>query len=187
MTFCFIQAVERGHAQTYGSLLNAMRDAIRSTNVNSGMGSGPVTGLLEMLVMGGSLTGGLTQVWALQPLPTRYCLNLNWSFNSLFRSERCEINSLLGSTLINISFDKSSYVVGSLVRRCPLCLVDRKPSGFVCIGKLFSRNWSLTRTYGNGHCAGATIVFSYNVRHQPPFLPLKFFIKLWLQEAQIEV
>lgn len=117
MTFCFIQAVERGHAQTYGSLLNAMRAAIRSTNVNSGMGSGPITSLLEMLVTGGSLTGGLTQVWVLQPLPTRCCLNLNWSCNSLFRSERCEINSLLGLTLINRSFDNPSYVVGSLVRR----------------------------------------------------------------------
>lgn len=62
MTFCFIQAIERGHAQTYGSLLCAMRDAIRTTNVNSGMGAGPVTSLLEMLVQGGSTTGGLTQV-----------------------------------------------------------------------------------------------------------------------------
>jgi LSD1 subclass zinc finger protein len=61
MTFCFIQAIERGHAQTYGSLLCAMRDAIRTTNVNSGMGAGPVTSLLEMLVQGGSTTGGLTQ------------------------------------------------------------------------------------------------------------------------------
>lgn len=62
MTFCFIQAIERGHAQTYGSLLCAMRDAIRTTNVNQGMGAGPVTSLLEMLVQGGSTTGGLTQV-----------------------------------------------------------------------------------------------------------------------------
>ena len=65
MTFCFIQAIERGQAQSYGSVLNAMRDAIRSTNVNSGMGAGPVTSLLEMLVSGGSITpisSGLTQV-----------------------------------------------------------------------------------------------------------------------------
>lgn len=104
MTFCFIQAVERGHAQTYGSLLNAMRGAIRSTNVNSGMGSGPITSLLEMLVMGGSLSGGLTQVWALQPCHQ----DIVWIWIghfSLFRSERCEINSLLGLTLITISFD----------------------------------------------------------------------------------
>jgi hypothetical protein len=65
MTFCFIQAIERGNAQTYGSVLVAMREAIRSTNVNSGMGAGPVTGLLQMLASGGSMlpsSGGLTQV-----------------------------------------------------------------------------------------------------------------------------
>ncbi|XP_024401505.1 metacaspase-1 isoform X1 [Physcomitrium patens] len=61
MTFCFIQAIERGHAQTYGSLLCAMREAIRTTKVNSGMGTGTITSLMEMLVSGGSLTGGLTQ------------------------------------------------------------------------------------------------------------------------------
>ncbi len=63
MTFCFIQAIERGHAHTYGSLLVAMRNAIREAGSTSGMGSGPVTSLLEMLVSGGSLTGGLTQVY----------------------------------------------------------------------------------------------------------------------------
>ncbi|CAM6028314.1 unnamed protein product [Sphagnum balticum] len=61
MTFCFIQAIERGHAHTYGSLLVSMRNAIREAGSTSGMGSGPITSLLEMLVSGGSLTGGLTQ------------------------------------------------------------------------------------------------------------------------------
>jgi hypothetical protein len=61
MTFCFIQAIERGHAQTYGSLLCAMREAIRTAKVNSGMGTGTITSLMEMLVSGGSLNGGLTQ------------------------------------------------------------------------------------------------------------------------------
>nr|DAD47611.1 TPA_asm: hypothetical protein HUJ06_017548 [Nelumbo nucifera] len=31
MTYCFIQAIERGEATTYGSILNSMRDTIRNT------------------------------------------------------------------------------------------------------------------------------------------------------------
>lgn len=59
MTFCFIQAIERGHAATYGSILNAMRSTLRSTN--DSMGGGPVTSLLTMLLTGGSAMGGLRQ------------------------------------------------------------------------------------------------------------------------------
>lgn len=68
MTFCFIQAIERGHGATYGSILTAMRTAIR--NVGSGGGGSAigggdvVTSLLSMLLTGGSLSGvgGLRQV-----------------------------------------------------------------------------------------------------------------------------
>ncbi|CAL9767562.1 unnamed protein product [Musa acuminata subsp. burmannicoides] len=59
MTFCFIQAIERGHGATYGSILNSMRTTIRSTG--DAMGGGPVTSLLTMLLTGGSLSGGLRQ------------------------------------------------------------------------------------------------------------------------------
>ncbi|PRQ57131.1 putative Caspase-like domain-containing protein [Rosa chinensis] len=36
MTFCFIQAIERGQAATYGSILNSMRNIIRSTGSGGG-------------------------------------------------------------------------------------------------------------------------------------------------------
>eukprot|EP00850_Spirogloea_muscicola_P004776 SM000021S06409 [mRNA] locus=s21:17072:19173:- [translate_table: standard] len=62
MTFCFIQAIERGHAQTYGSTLDAMRHAIRATNQQMGGGGGGMSPLLDMLISGGSMHGGLTQV-----------------------------------------------------------------------------------------------------------------------------
>ena len=63
MTYCFIQAIERGHATTYGSVLNSMRTAIRSTGSNGlGVGGGAVTSLLNMLLIGGSAGGGLRQV-----------------------------------------------------------------------------------------------------------------------------
>ncbi|KAL6905357.1 hypothetical protein ACP4OV_002958 [Aristida adscensionis] len=62
MTFCFIQAIERGQATTYGSILNSMRSTIRSTGESTGAGGGAVTSLISMLLTGGSLTtGGLRQ------------------------------------------------------------------------------------------------------------------------------
>ncbi|KAK4788980.1 hypothetical protein SAY86_020299 [Trapa natans] len=69
MTFCFIQAIERGHASTYGSILNSMRATIRNTGSGDmGMGGGMVTSLITMLVTGGSLSGGLRQ----EPQMTSY-------------------------------------------------------------------------------------------------------------------
>ncbi|KAJ4957570.1 hypothetical protein NE237_024681 [Protea cynaroides] len=59
MTYCFIQAIERGEGTTYGSILNSMRTAIRNTG--NDFGGGPVTTLLTMLLTGGSITGGLRQ------------------------------------------------------------------------------------------------------------------------------
>ncbi|KZV57947.1 metacaspase-1 [Dorcoceras hygrometricum] len=63
MTFCFIQAIERGHGNTYGNILTAMRAAIRDAGGPSGgLGDGAVTSLLTMLLTGGSAsTGGLRQ------------------------------------------------------------------------------------------------------------------------------
>nr|AXQ06489.1 metacaspase [Vriesea carinata] len=60
MTFCFIQAIERNHGTTYGSMLNAMRSAIRNTG-NDVMSGGAVSSLLTMLLTGGSVGGGLRQ------------------------------------------------------------------------------------------------------------------------------
>lgn len=74
MTFCFIQAIERGHAGTYGSILNSMRTAIRNTGSGGG-GGGDVTSLVTMLLTGGSIGGGLRQV-----LPH----HLTFSFSILF-------------------------------------------------------------------------------------------------------
>nr|CAB3495224.1 unnamed protein product [Digitaria exilis] len=62
MTFCFIQAIERGQGTTYGSILNSMRSTIRNTGESAGVGGGAVTSLITMLLTGGSLsTGGLKQ------------------------------------------------------------------------------------------------------------------------------
>lgn len=62
MTYCFIQAIERGQAATYGSMLNSMRAVIRSTG--NDLGGGVVTSLLTMLLTGGSTVGGgLRQVF----------------------------------------------------------------------------------------------------------------------------
>ncbi|KAH7537736.1 hypothetical protein FEM48_Zijuj03G0124500 [Ziziphus jujuba var. spinosa] len=58
MTYSFIQAIERGHATTYGNMLNAMRTTIRNTD--NDLGGGIVTSLITMLLTGGSL-GGLRQ------------------------------------------------------------------------------------------------------------------------------
>lgn len=66
MTFCFIQAIERGHGANYGSILTAMRTAIKNAGKGgSGGGGGDVvTSLVSMLLTGGSLSGvgGLRQV-----------------------------------------------------------------------------------------------------------------------------
>lgn len=61
MTYSFIQAIERGHATTYGNILNSMRSTIRNTD--NDLGGGIVTFLLTMLLSGGSLSGGLRQVY----------------------------------------------------------------------------------------------------------------------------
>ena len=64
MTYCFIQALERGHGSTYGSILNSMRSTIRNTGNGAGAGGDVVTSLISMLLTGGSLSGGLRQVLA---------------------------------------------------------------------------------------------------------------------------
>ena len=78
MTFCFIQALERGYGATYGSILNALRNTIRSVG-GGDLGGGVVTSLITMLLTGGSvgLGGGLRQVifpwlinWYLSVSPT---------------------------------------------------------------------------------------------------------------------
>ncbi|CAL4915626.1 unnamed protein product [Urochloa decumbens] len=62
MTYCFIQAIERGQGTTYGSILNSMRSTIRSTGDSAGVGGSAVTSLITMLLTGGSLSaGGLRQ------------------------------------------------------------------------------------------------------------------------------
>lgn len=69
MTYCFIQAIERGNGATYGSILNSMRATIRSTS--NEMSGGPVTTLISMLLTGGSLGGGSRQVLA--PITSQTC------------------------------------------------------------------------------------------------------------------
>ncbi|XP_010269855.1 PREDICTED: metacaspase-1-like [Nelumbo nucifera] len=59
MTFCFIQAIEREHGTTYGSILTSMRATIRNTG--NDLGGGVVTSVISMLLTGGSLGGGLRQ------------------------------------------------------------------------------------------------------------------------------
>lgn len=62
MTFCFIQAIERGNAATYGAILNAMRAAIREAGKQGGdVGGGGATSLINMLLSGGSASGGFKQ------------------------------------------------------------------------------------------------------------------------------
>ncbi|XP_076944925.1 metacaspase-1-like [Bidens hawaiensis] len=62
MTFCFIQAIERGHASTYGSLLSSMRNVIRNPTGRGYKkgGDGVATSLLALLT-GGSLDSELSQ------------------------------------------------------------------------------------------------------------------------------
>lgn len=60
MTYSFIQAIERGQGATYGSILNAMRTTIQTTDSDLG-GGGIVTSLLTMLLTGGSLGFGMRQ------------------------------------------------------------------------------------------------------------------------------
>lgn len=64
MTFCFIQAIERGHGANYGSILTAMRTAIKNAGKGGSGGGDVVTSLVSMLLTGGSLSGvgGLRQV-----------------------------------------------------------------------------------------------------------------------------
>lgn len=62
MTYSFIQAIERGQAATYGSILNAMRSTIQTTDSDLGSAGGIVTSLLTMLLTGGSLGIGMRQV-----------------------------------------------------------------------------------------------------------------------------
>ncbi|KAK3447415.1 hypothetical protein EUGRSUZ_A02943 [Eucalyptus grandis] len=59
MTYSLIQAIERGHAATYGSMLNAMRSTIR--NAGNDLEGGLVTSLLTMLLNGGNLSTRLRQ------------------------------------------------------------------------------------------------------------------------------
>lgn len=59
MTFSFIQAIERGHINTYGDMLNSMRSTIRKNETD--VGGGAVTSILSMLLTGGSLAGGMRQ------------------------------------------------------------------------------------------------------------------------------
>ncbi|KAF5777005.1 putative metacaspase type I, plant [Helianthus annuus] len=77
MTFSFIQAIERGHATTYGDMLTSMRTTIR--NNESDMGGGAVTSLLGMLLTGGSLGGGIRQVSSslLEIFLLHYCAGQN--------------------------------------------------------------------------------------------------------------
>ncbi|MFS8001872.1 putative metacaspase type I, plant [Helianthus anomalus] len=77
MTFSFIQAIERGHATTYGDMLTSMRTTIR--NNESDMGGGAVMSLLGMLLTGGSLGGGIRQVSSslLEIFLFHYCARQN--------------------------------------------------------------------------------------------------------------
>ncbi|KAG6530302.1 metacaspase-1-like [Zingiber officinale] len=59
MTYCFIQAIERGQGATYGTILASMRSTIRGSG--DSLSSGPVTSLITMLLTGGSMPGTLRQ------------------------------------------------------------------------------------------------------------------------------
>jgi hypothetical protein len=57
MTFCFIEAVESGHAGTYMQLLDRMKHRLATASVHSGggldLGGDPLSGVLGMLLGGG--------------------------------------------------------------------------------------------------------------------------------------
>ncbi|KAJ6672129.1 METACASPASE-4 [Salix viminalis] len=59
MTYSFILAIERGHATTYGSMLNAMRSTIRDTT--NELGGGILTSLISMFLTGRTYGGEITQ------------------------------------------------------------------------------------------------------------------------------
>lgn len=81
MTFCFIQAIERGHGATYGTILTAMRNAIREAGSSGGdSGGGAVTSLITMLLTGGSVGGGLRQVFYTFFLTSNLILFLSFRF-----------------------------------------------------------------------------------------------------------
>ncbi|KAJ6672127.1 METACASPASE-1-LIKE [Salix viminalis] len=59
MTYSFIQAIESGHGNTYGSMLKAMRTTIHK-KINE-PGGGKLPSLLSMLLPGGFFRGGIRQ------------------------------------------------------------------------------------------------------------------------------
>ncbi|KAK4792508.1 hypothetical protein SAY86_022943 [Trapa natans] len=67
MTYSFIEAIERGHGGTYGSMLNAMRSTINNSTSGSSEifgrpgGGDLVSSLLTMLLEGGSLASRIRQ------------------------------------------------------------------------------------------------------------------------------
>ena len=62
MTFCFIQAIERGRARTYSELLNSMRYDVQGASGPTNNSGDPIMSLIDMLVTGGSLSGQKIQV-----------------------------------------------------------------------------------------------------------------------------
>ncbi|KAJ6748277.1 METACASPASE-1-LIKE [Salix purpurea] len=59
MTYSFIQAIESGHGNTYGSMLKAMRTTIHK-KINE-PGGGKLPSLISMLLPGGLFRGGIRQ------------------------------------------------------------------------------------------------------------------------------
>ncbi|KAB5532237.1 hypothetical protein DKX38_018907 [Salix brachista] len=59
MTYSFIQAIESGHGNTYGSMLKAMRTTIHK-KINK-PGGGKLPSLISMLLPGGLFRGGIRQ------------------------------------------------------------------------------------------------------------------------------
>ncbi|KDO57707.1 hypothetical protein CISIN_1g016243mg [Citrus sinensis] len=88
MTYSFIQAIERGHGATYGSMLNSMRSTIRNTDSGSELSGagGLVTSLVTMLLTGGSLSGGFRQVFMFVMFANCYGYGLSSSLFDRFVS-----------------------------------------------------------------------------------------------------